>query len=268
MQTAFIYCALSLLLFSQFGFAEEYEAFTEPHQEIEIAAPDLDILRKLSVAEGDTVKKGQVLAVLDTRVLEAGLAIAKRKKSSYGQLNAAKAIAKLKQQRVSRLTPLLARGNAQPYEVNEARIELESANAEVKAAREALAISELEYKQIQAQIAQRTLRSPIAGVVTVVLRDEAELVGGNQAHILTVAQLNPLKIAVPVPTATALALKKGQTATVNFPYLDFPATAGNIAQIAPVTDVGSDTVKVTVVVQNPKLQLPSGVKCVVSFTEE
>jgi len=244
--------------------AAEYEGFTEPNREIMIAAAEVDILEKVAVSEGSWVKKGQMVAILDNSVLHAALSVAKARKNSHAQLNAAKAIKKLRQDKLNRLLPLLQQGNAQQYEVTQARIEVESADAEVKAAQEALYIAKLEYKKIQAQIEKRTLRSPISGIVTEVRKDRAELVGGNDAHILTVANFNPLKIIIHVPTAEALKLKQGQNLDVKFPQVDFKATTAQIRKISPITDAGSDTVKIEMRLKNPKNRIRSGVKCIVS----
>lgn len=255
---------LTLCLLSAPLWAASYDSFTEPNQEIALASPELDVLASLKVKEGDKVKKGQMVAALDNSVLDAALAVAKARKNATGQLKAAKSIAKLRKEKVDRLVPLLARGSAQQYEVSEARIELEAANAEIQAAQDVITENSLEYNRLQAQIERRRLRSPIDGVVTHIMRDPAELVGGNQAEIMMIASLNPLQVTVHVPTVEVLQLKEGQGVTVQFPELGFPSQSGKITFISPVTEASSDTVPVKVQFSNADYAIRSGVKCVVN----
>ncbi len=254
----------SLCCFSVTSFAAEYESFTEPDKEILLAAPEIDVLTSIKVKAGDTVKAGETVAILDNRVYAAGLEVADAKRKATSRINAARAIEKLRQEKLNRLVPLLASGNAQQYEVTEARIELESAAAESKAAQETLRIDSLEYEQIRAQVERRILRSPIDGVVTVVKKEVAELVGGNDAHIMTIARINPLKTTIHVPTAEALKFKVGQSMQVRFVGLELPNVSGKISTISPITDASSDTVKIEVQMDNPQSKLRSGVKCVVT----
>ncbi|ALG67911.1 efflux RND transporter periplasmic adaptor subunit [Beggiatoa leptomitoformis] len=252
-----------LLCFSQLVVAAEYEGFTESEHEIDVAAPEIGVLDIVKVKEGDRVKTGQVLAVLDTDVLVAALAVAKAKKGASGRLTAARAIEKLRRDRLDRLLPLLAKGNAQQSEVSQTQIELESAVAETQAAREAMQISEMEYKQLEAQITRRTLRSPINGIVTVVHKEVAELVGGNDFKVITLVSTDPLQATINVPTTDALKLKTAQAVNVKFPQLDIPPAQGKITYISPITDASTDTVKVIVQMANPDGKLRIGVKCLV-----
>jgi len=257
------FISLLLLFFSFIAYADEYEGFTEPNKEITVAVPEAGVLAKINVKEGDSVKKGNTLATLDNRVLEASLAIAKAKKSFYGRLEAARAVHKLRKGKLDRLLPLLKKGYAQREEVNEAQLAVESAIAEVKSAQEDLKISELEYKQIQAQIVRRTIYSPIDGIVTEVQKDVGEFAGG-QEYVVIVANLDPLKINIHLPTIKALSLKEKQTVEVRFPDLNNATHQAIITAISPITDASSDTVKITTQLDNSKNELRSGLKCIVT----
>lgn len=246
--------------------ASSYEAFTEPEQDIAVAAPEAGIIAKILVKEGEKVKQSQVLATLDNRVLEERLKIAQAKAKSYGEVNSAKARQRLRQDILSRLQPLLSQGAAQQTEVAQARAEVEVARADVQSARENVNIYALEVDFIKAQIESRTLRSPIDGVVTDILKDPAEIVVPSDAHVLSVAQVSPLKVTIHVPTPEAVALQTEQAVQVKFPHFESLNTQGKIVFISPVTDAGSDTVEVVIRVDNQQNQLRSGLKCLVEIT--
>ena len=57
--------------------ASNVDGFTEPYRTINVSAAEQGVITTLFVKEGDTVHEGQLLATLDTDVLEATLEIAK-----------------------------------------------------------------------------------------------------------------------------------------------------------------------------------------------
>ena len=60
-------------------FAGYVEGFTEPNRDFEVSIPgEPGLITEIRVKEGEKVAEGQVLVVLDTKLLEASLAVAKR----------------------------------------------------------------------------------------------------------------------------------------------------------------------------------------------
>jgi len=264
-QPAFLLLAALLLLPT--AYAQPYDGFTEPDQEIKVAAPEIGVLATLNVKEGQTVKQGQVLATLDNQVLVAGLAVARAKAKASGRLNAAQALQKLNETKLSRLQPLLARGAAQQAEVDQVSAELSNARASAQAAREELQVSALEVKQIEAQIERRTLRSPINGVVIELKKEVSELVGGtaNEPQVLTVARIDPLLVTIHVPTSEALKLSLDQKVAIEFPAYTPASAEGTVTFVSPITDAGSNTVKIKIRLDNSAGKLRSGLKCLVKL---
>jgi len=259
---------LILLLLSSNLWAEPYEGFTEPEQEIELAAPEMGILEKIMVKEGERVHVGQLLANLQSRDLGNMLEIARLRAKSTARLRAAQAELKLHRMQLEKLEPLQQKGLAHPQEVNQSRMEVDVAAANVQAANEELAIAKLDSKRIAAQIENRTLRSPIDGVVTEILRDVAELVGANQSHVMTIAALDKLKIRLHLPTVRALHLKVGDPVKVVFNDFPVPQAEASVAFISPVTDAGSDTVTTHIALDNQQGKLRAGIRCQVHITHE
>jgi RND family efflux transporter MFP subunit len=256
-------------LISLNAIAQSFEGFTEPDLEIKIAAPENGVLATMQVKEGQKVEKNQALATLDNRVLEASLIIAKAKQSLSGKINSASATQRLHQSRLERLKPLLEQGAAQQTEIDQTRAELEVAKANVQTAKEEQHINSLEVKQIEAQIERRILRSPIEGIVTEIHKKMGESVTGgttaNDQHVLTLVRVNPLIVTIHVPTAVAMNISIDQKAQIQFPDYSVEPASGQVFFVSPITNAGSDTVKIKIRLINQDIKLRSGMKCVVNL---
>lgn len=226
------------------------EGFTEPFHTVELSPAEPGILAKLFVEEGDKVQTNDALAALDARVLEVNLKIARQAMQSRGKLRAAKAEYDLKAQRFEKLKALKSQGYAHPDELERAAADVEVAEANRLAAEEQLAIDTFQFEKAQAELELRTIRSPINGVVAKVHHEEREFISAPNSVVLTVVQLNPLRIVFPMPTVDAAKLGKGQAVTVRFPESDEVAEA-RVELVSPITDAESGLVRVKVLVANP-----------------
>lgn len=239
------------------------EGFSEPFRRIDLAAAEPGILTKLFVIEGEKVKAGQLLALLDREVLEISAKIAERAKDSRGRLQAATAERDQREQRLQRLRTIEPKRFASADEIARAETELAVSAANLLAAQEQLAIDALEFEKAQALLERRSLRSPIAGVVTKLHREEREFVSVINPTIVTVVQLHPLRVIFPVPTTTALNLAANQPVKITIPELKQEAV-GRVELVSPVTEAESGTVRVKVLIDNAEGKYRAGVRCVLS----
>lgn len=235
------------------------EAFTEAFHKVELSPAEPGILARLFVAEGDAVKAGDPLAALDARVLEVSLKIARQSMQSQGRLKAAKAERDLKAQRLEKLNELKQKGYSHSEEIERAVADVEVAEANVLAATEQLAVDALEFEKIQAELEQRTLRSPINGVVAKVHHEEREFITAPNSTVLTVVQLDPLRIVFPIPTEAAVKFRKDQRVPIRFSETGTEAV-GRIETVLPITDAESGMVRVKVLLDNPDNQYRCGVR--------
>jgi RND family efflux transporter MFP subunit len=252
--TAYFFLAASSAL------AGGTEGFTEPYRKIDIGPSEPGLLAQVAVHEGDVVQAGQIVGTLECDVLQVSLEIAKAAMQSQGRIDSALAERDLHQARVEKLTQLLAAGHANREEVDRAKTELAVAEGNLQTAKDQQTVDKLEYKKTAAMIERRKLRSPIDGVVTRIYKDEQELVAGNAPTVLTVVQLNPLRVTFSVPTAQGLALKAGQSLPLVFPETSAKVT-GKVEFVSPVTEAESGTVRVKVLIDNPGGAYRSGIRC-------
>src|SRR4029078_10617868 len=155
---------------------EPIEGFTEAYRKVDVVPPEPGILAKLSVAEGDAVKQGQLIGQLDCELQEIALEIARANCEARGKIESATAERDLRKKRAEKLAELLAKGHANQEEYNRALAELFVAEANLRIVTEQRITDELECKKIAALIERRKIYSPINGVVTRLYREEKEFV--------------------------------------------------------------------------------------------
>lgn len=246
--------------------AATIEGFTEPIRKIELAPAESGVIDAIDVREGDAVRKGQQLALLDCDVLYVTLDMAKASVQSHGRLDSAKAERDLRALRLERLATLKTRGNATQEEVDRARTDWQVAEANLLSMIEQHKLDEFEYKKTQAMIERRTLRSPIDGVVTRIFKEEHEYVAANAPVVMSVVQLDVLRVVFSVPTPLALEMKVGQTVPLALSDPEGHAL-GRIEAIAPITEAESGTVRVKVLIDNAGGQARAGVRSTLELPE-
>jgi len=245
---------------------ESRYGFSEPSREITIAAPEAGIIESLAVKEGDVVAQGAVLAVLDSAVMRANLAIAKARASTTGRIEALSTECDIRKIRCCKLIELKESGAARPEELERAMADLAIAEANLTQAEESRGIDRLEVKQIEAQLERRILRSPIAGVVTQIGKDVGENVTPAAADVMTVAQLNPLRVICYLSLSQAAALTIGDKLGVVFEQSE-ALVLGLVEFISPVVDAESGTVRTKILISNASGKLRSGLRCRVRVPE-
>lgn len=246
--------------------AGSYTGFTTASRTLEIAAADTAVIDKIHVAPGDHVEPGQLVAELDKTVLLAEREIHAARAEADGERAAARARLGLAEDRLARLADLLRRGAARPDEVAEARAARDVAAAQFDAATDEQRIAVLRLGAIDAQLARREIRSPIAGVVVEVHRDLAELVSAAEPRIATVQTLAPLHVEVYVPSTCRAQLR----AVAHVPLTlvtTGDALSGTVERFAAEIDEASDLILMTLELPNPDARVLGGERVEVHIAE-
>ena len=251
--------ALLLLLASSSARGETFDTFLEPSRTVDISSAFRDRLDGVHVKDGQKVAAGEPLAELGTRVLLAQRALAREAVAFHGAIDSARALIKMRANRLAMLQDLAKSGDAKPQEMMAAQTELEIARAQLQSASEEQLVKKHELMVIEAQLEEKKLRSPIAGVVIKVNRHQAELVGGSDPlPLMTIVQLDPLKAVFHLPRSLTAAMAPGQPVTLESAGVPM---SGEIEYIAPVINAQSGTIEVRVRIANPEFKLTSGTRC-------
>lgn len=259
---------LVLVFFALAGPAKSQEpgmvGFLEPYLRVELGFPEAGVVGAVHVREGQRVAKGEILAELDNRVLEASIAIARARSDSDVEIRLAEINLQDRVNRHQQLEDLRQRGNAREDEVVRAALDRELANEELRAARERRRINRLEYARILAQRDQRRIVSPLDGVVIGVDKQVGETVNAVDSPVVQIAKLDILKLVLRIEETRARTLRHASRVRLTAAGSEQPVTAA-VEYVSPVLDPRSGTVEVWVVVGNSSSALKSGQRASVEW---
>jgi multidrug efflux pump subunit AcrA (membrane-fusion protein) len=114
-----------------------------------------------------------------------------------------------------------------------------------------------------AQLAQRTVRAPISGVVVERFMSPGEYV--DQKPILRIAAIDPLRVDVLVPAAAFGQVAPGMKGVVTPELLSRSRHTAEVKTVDRVIDAGTNTFRVRLELPNPGGALPAGLRCQVDL---
>jgi multidrug efflux system membrane fusion protein len=158
----------------------------EAYSTVEVK-PQIDgELARVYFEEGDEVKKGELLFLIDTRPFEAAL--------RQAEANLARDIAQLKKAKedARRYTDLFKKGIVSEQEYDQYRTNFEALEATVKADRAVLENAKLELEYCY-------IRSPINGRIGEILVHEGNTVKGRDTTLAIINQTKPIYVSFSVP---------------------------------------------------------------------
>jgi HlyD family secretion protein len=217
------------------------------------------------------VKKGQVVAKLDPRSLDAALAKARASLAqANGQLAKAKANLAQAVRNYERTQALMAQGLANQSDLDQALNSKESSAADVVVANANIAAAAASVSDAEVNLSYATIISPIDGVVISRSVDVGQTVAASlQAPVLfTIAQdLRLIQVDTYVAEADVGKLKAGMEASFTvdaYPGQKFTGTVREVRNAAQ-TQQNVVTYDAVLDVQNTELKLKPGMTANVSF---
>jgi RND family efflux transporter MFP subunit len=218
---------------------------------------------------GDRVKKGQVLATIDTPDLDAQFQAAQHQlvasQSQVDVMDANAAFAKSTYERWRDSPP----GVVSEQEREAKKAEYASSNAELKAAEAKVSADKADVDQLSAMKGFKEVTAPFDGVITSRHIDMGDLVtAGSTAStspLYTVAQISEIRVFVDVPQRAAAGMDVGVPAMATADEFPGQKFSGKIARTSDAIDPATRTLHVEVDVANPDLVLMPGMYMQVNF---
>ena len=246
------------------GEPPEFDCLINPEITVQIGSPVSGLIDEVLVAPGDLVRKGQEIATLRSEVERTTVALIEEQAASTAEIEAQKARLGLAESRLARTQKLVERQITSTEELETARAEMEVISRELAIAEMRRRVAAMELQRAREQLAQRTIRSPLDGVVV-----ERTLYSGEflhqEAHVMTIAQMDPLTVEAYLPVSLYPQIRPGMTATIR---PNDPLTGvfeGRVTVVDRVFDAASGTFGIRIRLENPDLAIPGGHRCRVSF---
>lgn len=209
-----------------------------PNQDIRVSSLVAGRIAELTVAEGDRVQAGQVLARVDARPYQDQLAQAQ---AAEAQAHASLENASLSFQRNQ---DLLQRGIAARKDMEDARTQESVARGALKQAEAAVALAER-------QVARTEVKSPLSGFVVKRFVNAGEQVDGTAAQpVVEVANLDTVELLVNVPALYLGKLSAGEPLTLSLDSFPDKTFAGRVVAIPAAVDPGSGSGAVRIALVN------------------
>jgi RND family efflux transporter MFP subunit len=267
-----VLCSLILLAWSGFAAGDDsvegdklagFDCVIEPHSITEVSTREEGILEALQVGRGDRVTKGQLIGWLNRAVEEATVELAAARAvlaAEIEELEESLAFAERERQRVETLSQAKAISDT---EQDRATSEAKRAALRLQQALERRRIAELELERSRRLLANRSLTSPVDGVVMERLMAPGE--SAENRPIVKIAQIDPLNVEVFVPVERFGAVAVGMEAEVMPRYPGASEERAVVTVVDQVIDAASDTFGVRLELPNPDYRIPAGVRCDIRF---
>lgn len=243
----------------------------QPLIQVDISSELSGVVRTVPANENQTIKKGDVLAELDTTRLAAEIDRAEASvKAAVAKVEDARTTLNETELAFSRAEQLSKRGMAATQTLDTATAARDRAKSALAVAEANAAIADADLKLQQTMLAKSTIYSPIDGMVLTRSVDPGQTVASSlQAPVLFViaADLKKMELKAAVDEADIGGVRPGQKAqfTVDaFPGRTFDADIRDIAY-ASVTTEGVVTYDARLDVDNAELLLRPGMTATVSI---
>lgn len=271
-QIAFACCA-ALLPAALAGAADdasdprtEYDCLIEARQSIAVRSPVEGVIESILVQRGELVKKGTLLATLSSGPERAALDLARSRATMEGEIKSAEARVELARKKWERADELQKKNFVSENARDEAQAEYRLATEQLRLARENRRLAELDVNRAKEVLAQRSLKSPVNGVVVEVMLRPGELMSSNQKDpIMKLVEIDPLNVELVLPVSQFGRVKLGQPAEVRPEEPVGGKHRARVEVVDSVVDAASGTFGVRLRLPNPGYRIPAGVKCKAHF---
>ncbi|HFE63759.1 MAG TPA: efflux RND transporter periplasmic adaptor subunit [Caldithrix sp.] len=214
----------------------EFTGNIEPWKKNNLGAQMPGTIRKIYVDVGDRVKAGELLVQMDD-----------------AQLTQARVQYELAKLDYERMKPLLDEGSISPNQFDKIKGGYQAAKA-----------------GYELTLANTQIRAPFSGLITTKWMDEGEVFtlmpgAAGSPTILTLMQINPIKISINIPESDFSSIALGQTAEMKVDVIPGRVFHGKVSRIDPAIDPMTRTFGAEIKINNAGEILRPGMFCRVSI---
>ena len=218
-----------------------------PLAQADVTSKQLGYLDAVLVDRGDTVKRGQLLALVRPSDLPDQLSAAR---GTLAQTEAAVQLARANLERAQKLAPS---GVISQQDLQSATTALATAEATQQAAQS-------QVGGLATRLGEMRIESPLDGVVSVRKLDPGALVGptSGTSGVLTVVRVDVLRVFIAIPEHQIEGIGIGKDAHVELDALPGKSLSGKVVRVAPALDPTTRTLDAEVQLGNETGELRPG----------
>lgn len=192
-------------------------------QQVDVGAQVSGQIEKLHVVLGQEVKKGDLVAEIDSTTQENDLETNKARLETYeAQLNSRKISLKIARTKYERERRLIAKDATSSDKLEDAQNELAAAEAAVAEMESLIRQTSIAVNTAEVNLGYTKISSPLDGVVVSVAVEEGQTVNANQTTptIVKIADLSQMEVKIEISEGDVTKLKEGMA--VSFTILSEP----------------------------------------------
>jgi RND family efflux transporter MFP subunit len=214
-----------------------YSGTIEESDSYPLSFSSIGTVAKVYVSEGDYVKKGQLLAVLNEETF----------RNSYEM---AAATLKQAEDAYNRMKPMYDNGNLAEIKFVEVQSGLQQAKAAADIAKKSLDDCKL-YSPVNGLVGNRSIEPGMSALPNVVS--------------ITIVQIEKVLAKVSVSESEISFIEKGDEANIKIPALKDAQFEGTVEEIGVVADPIAHTYKIKVGIPNPEQMIKPGMLCEINL---
>jgi RND family efflux transporter MFP subunit len=205
---------------------------------VNVGSPVDGVLEQVTVNRGDQVRKGQVVAKLQSGVEAAAVTLSKAR-------------VEFARRKLERSETLYEKQLISAQDKDELVTEVR--------------LHEAELKRDEENLALKTIVSPVDGVVVERRLAPGDVMRTDKSVVLKLAQIDPLNVEVIAPARYFKSVRAGMNGSVSLePF--FPGRhRAKVVVVDKVIDAASGTMGIRLQLPNPGNRIPAGIKCTVAL---
>lgn len=231
---------------------------TRANREVTIGTSYDTRLTRIPVEEGQVVRAGEIVAVLDDRIARAALLVSEAEASHDAQVHRARALMERARDSLEKSEAVHASGASNGEQLAEARSRLAIATADLRVAEEVFEKAGLQLELTKAELEKHSLRAPFDAVVVRVNATPGQVLSPGDA-IVELASLDSARADLYIPASEGLALRVGDRVALRAAEPIGAVLPASVRYVERRIDPISMTCRVIFEFEAPRMALPSGV---------
>ena len=242
-----------------------FDCIVEPSLSVDIGSALPGVLGSVHVSRNDSVEKGQMIAEIESSYERATVDRMRARINVTSTIEVRKINAEYSENIRRRTLGLMVDNMVATQEYERVETEAEIAQLQLREAEDNRTLAYLDLLQSEASLNQRSIRSPIDGIVVDRYKSLGEYV--DDKPIVKIVNIDVLHVEALLPVDLVGKVHKGTLASISLFPEYYGVHEATVTLVDKIVDAASGTFRVRLEIENRKHEIPSGLQCRVDFSE-